>query len=575
MSARKTSILLSLLLLTSFTVLRGEVKQSLRKLTPMGTGKLEPPSQATGTSQFDRNDLAVKQDLHLEKPILSGLAPRRAMATPAAPGKPVVGPGHGDFGFNGISHFDQRNADNGNQFNVEPPDQALGVNSTQVFEAVNDAVAVYDHAGNLLAGPTSSNVFFGLPSAFVRPAGPFGPRLTDPRILFDHDTQTWFMTILEIDVDPATGNVLPASHILIAASQTADATGTFNLFSIDVTDPGFGLCPCLGDQPLLGVNEDGIYISTNQFSFFDGFQTALVLATDKRRLAANNPGPLVAFQGLTQAEGPGFSVHPAILNNTAASNVNGGTEYFLSSLDFTATADDRITVWFMTNTNSLQGNAPTLTLNNVVIQTQVYGQPPPATQKAGAFPLGMALGFPLELLDSNDDRMNQVYFSEGRLFGAVNTIILGKGAPRVGIAWFQIAPGKTVSPLTAHVVHQGYIAVDNENVLFPSMAINSAGKGVMGFTLSGPDFFPSFAYVLMNTNGSGASVHLVAPGFLPEDGFSGYPTFGGNGVARWGDYGFAAVGPDGDTWCAGEYIPNSPRVLLANWGTWIEMVESD
>jgi hypothetical protein len=104
------------------------------------------------------------------------------------------------------------------------------------------------------------------------------------------------------------------------------------------------------------------------------------------------------------------------------------------------------------------------------------------------------------------------------------------------------------------------------------MAINSDGEGVMGFTLSGPDFFPSFAYVLMSTGGAGANVHLVAPGFAPEDGFSGYPPFG-TGVASWGDYGFAAVEPDGDdVWVAGEYIPNRPRTAAANWGTWIERV---
>lgn len=573
MTSRKFSILLPLLLLTSVAVLRAEVKQSIRTLTPIGVGRLEPPSQATGALIGTQPDVGTKTDLHLQKPVFRGLAPLHALATPVVRGKPVVGPGLRDSGFNGLDHFDTRNADKGNQFNVEPPDQALGVNSTQVFEAVNDVVAVFDHSGNLLAGPTSSNKFFGLPSEFVRPAGPFGPSLTDPRIIFDSETQTWFLTILEIDVNPATGATLPASHILIAASQTPDATGLFNFFSIDVTDPGFGKCPCLGDQPLLGINEDGIYISTNQFSFTDGFQTALVLATDKHRLAANNPGPLVAFQGLTQAEGPGFSVQPAIINRGVTRN--GGTEYFMSSLDFTGTADDRIAVWFMTNTHSLTGNTPTLTLNNVVIKTEIYGQPPAATQKAGPTPLGTALGSPEEQLNPDDDRMQQVYFSEGRLFGAVNTIILGSTAPRVGVAWFQITPGKTISPLTAHVTKQGYVAVDNENVLYPSMAINSQGKGVMGFTLSGPDFFPSFAYMLMSTGGAGSRVHLVAPGFLPEDGFSGYPAFGGTGVARWGDYGFAAVGPDGDTWCAGEYIPNRPRVLLANWGTWIEMVESD
>jgi hypothetical protein len=577
MLLRKTSLLVSLLLLASFSAMNAQIKKSTRELVPRGTGRLESPLEAARhVNPANAEGLEVKQDLPLRKPVLKGLGAMRALPVPVViTGKSVVGPGAGDSGFNGLDHFDQRNADNGNQFNVEPPDQAMGVNNAQVFESVNDAFAVYDHNGNILAGPTSSNTFFGLPSAFVRPAGPFGPELTDPRIIFDHDTQRWFAIVLELDIDPATGAFLGASHILIAVSQTPDATGMFNFFSIDVTDPGFGLCPCFGDQPLLGANEDGIYISTNQFSFTAGFQTALVLATDKRRLANNSPGPLVAFQGLTQGEGPGFSVHPAMNMDTMSSNVNGGTEFFLSSLDFTGTADDRITVWAMTNTSSLRTNTPTVNLDNVVIQTEIYGQPPAATQKAGATPLGSALGFPLELLDSNDDRMNEVFESRGKLFGAVNTIIVGKGAPRVGIAWFEIKPGSAISPLTAHVVHQGYVAVANANVLFPSIAINSNGQGAMGFTLSGPGFFPSFAYMRLSTTGAGSVVHLVAPGFLPEDGFSGYPTFGGNGVARWGDYGFAAVAPNGDVWVAGEYIPNRPRVRLANWGTWIEMVDID
>lgn len=572
---RKTSLLASLLLLTTLPALQAETKQSIRKLVPIGTGKLEPPSLATGVPESrSALGLETKRDMELHKPLLRGFAPLKSLPTPAAKGKPVVGPAAGDTGFNGLDHFDQRNADNGNQFSTEPPDQGMGVNATQVFEAVNDALAVYDRSGNLLAGPTAINKFFGLPSEIIRPSGPFGPFLSDPRIIFDHDTQRWFLTVLEIDTNSSTGAFLNASHILIAVSQSADATGAFFLFSIDVTDPSFGACPCLGDQPLLGENEDGLFLSTNQFSFSTGsFQTALLLATDKHRLALNSPGPLVAFQGLTLAESLAFSVHPANGENTAASAPNGGTEYFLSSLDFTGTADDRIAVWAMTNTASLLGNTPTLTLNNVVIQTEIYGQPPSATQKSGPTPLGTSLGEPLELLDTDDDRMNEVFFSQGKLFGAVNTIIVGPTAPRAGIAWFEIKPSTTIFPLTAKVVHQGYVAVDHENVMYPSIAINSKGQGVMGFSLSGPDFFPSFAYMVLNTSGAGAKIHLVAPGFAPEDGFSGYVAFGGNGVARWGDYGFAAVAPDGDVWCAGEYIPNRPRTQLANWGTWIEQVE--
>src|SRR5215472_16387212 len=211
MLLRRMSLLTSLLLLISFSALHAQIKQSTRELVPMGTGRLETPSEAAShMNSANTQGFESKQDLPVGKPVLHGLGAIRALPTPVAPGKPVVGPGAGNSGFNGLDHFDSRNADNGNQFNVEPPDQAMGVNATQVFEGVNDAYAVYDHAGNLLAGPTSANKFFGLPSAFVRPAGPFGPELSDPRIIFDHDTQSWFVTVLEIDIDPTTGGFLPA-----------------------------------------------------------------------------------------------------------------------------------------------------------------------------------------------------------------------------------------------------------------------------------------------------------------------------------------------------------------------------
>src|SRR5207245_2473574 len=142
----------------------------------------------------------------------------------------------------------QRLADNGNQFSLEPPDQALAVGNGFVLEAVNDALAVYDTSGTLLAGPTALNPFFGFASAIVR-GNPnvFGPFITDPKAYFDAGTQRFFVTALELDVDSATGGFLPGSHVLIAVSQTPNPT-SWNLFSIDVTNDGgqFGACPCFG-----------------------------------------------------------------------------------------------------------------------------------------------------------------------------------------------------------------------------------------------------------------------------------------------------------------------------------------
>jgi hypothetical protein len=39
-------------------------------------------------------------------------------------------------------------------------------------------------------------------------------------------------------------------------------------------------------------------------------------------------------------------------------------------------------------------------------------------------------------------------------------------------------------------------------------------------------------------------------------------------VARWGDYSAAVFG-DGAIWMGNEFIPGTPRTLLANWGTFL------
>src|SRR5437870_6242509 len=53
--------------------------------------------------------------------------------------------------FEGLNFHDQRFANGGNQFSVEPPDQALCSGNGYIFEAVNDVAQVYDTSGTPLA----------------------------------------------------------------------------------------------------------------------------------------------------------------------------------------------------------------------------------------------------------------------------------------------------------------------------------------------------------------------------------------------------------------------------------------
>ena len=50
-------------------------------------------------------------------------------------------------GFEGLNFYQQRYARGGNQFSVEPPDQALCVGNGYVLEAVNDVLNVFNTSG--------------------------------------------------------------------------------------------------------------------------------------------------------------------------------------------------------------------------------------------------------------------------------------------------------------------------------------------------------------------------------------------------------------------------------------------
>ncbi|MDE1922568.1 MAG: hypothetical protein KGI55_04030 [Gammaproteobacteria bacterium] len=519
----------------------------------------------------------------------SAALPPPPTAVPNPRGSRVIDSSSGVFGFNGLSQLDQRVAGTGvftnTQFSLEPPDQGLCAGNGFVVEAVNNAIAVYDRSGNLLAGPEALSQFWGLSPEVIRTANPpiFGQFISDPKCAYDAASGRWFISELMQD----SGNGGSGRNFnLIAVSQSSDPRGGFLSLSYDVTDDGLNGtpndpgCPCFGDQPLLGFDQNGVYQTTNEFGAAT-FNGAHVYAIPKQGLIAAANGDfshlyLVAIdvsQALVPYGGLSYSVQPAVSagGDDNGGGEGGGVEYFLSALQFGAPPyqllDNRVAVWALGNTQSLRTSTPDLTVSMQVVGSETYGQPNPAEQRPGPTPLGDAVGNSLELINTNDDRMNQVVYANGVLYGSVNTII-GDGT-RTGIAWFGIAPHYGRGGLSGRVVQQGYVAVNGDNVIFPSIAFTADGAGAMAFTLVGADYFPSAAYVRLG-DGEASPVQIAADGAAPDDGFTGYPALnGGTGnVGRWGDYS-AAVADGGALWFATEYVPNAPRSAYANWGTFV------
>jgi hypothetical protein len=488
----------------------------------------------------------------------------------------------------GLTHFDERNAGTGiyknTQFSLEPPDQALCVGGGKVIEGVNDAFRVYNEDGSP-AGPTTAyNQFFNLGPAIIRsPKVIRGIFLSDPKCIYDAPSGRFIMSVLEAGEHPQGG--FDGTNSIYFAVSDPGSTTNWSIYHFDTSQDGANGtnagCPCLGDQPLLGADANGIYFSTNSFPFFtNGFNGAYVYAISKAALFNGTLGTVYKYFGGPLRDGISYSIQPATVPSTSYATANNGTEYFLSALDFNATLDNQIAEWRLTNTALLGvGGAPTLQAPTL-INSEVYGQPPAADQlDAGPFPLlenaQAALGEPtpaeyhVAALNSNDDRMETAVYANGRLWGALNTVVKTLNGPTLtGLAWFA------VNPATAKMVNQGYVSVNQESLLFPSLAINDAGKGAIGATIVGTDMHPSTVYGSIDATHGVGSLHIAGVGPVGEDGFTGYtdPATGApvnqKGVARWGDYGAAAVDSDGTIWVANETTANA-RTLLANWGTWM------
>jgi hypothetical protein len=539
-----------------------------------------------------------------------------------------------NVGFEGLNLFQQRYARGGNQFTVEPPDQALCVGNGYVVEAVNDVVNVYNTSGqSVLPDNTSTNIvssfptdvnhavdlnsFFGYAPAINRTTGVRAQFVTDPSCLYDAATQRFFVTVLTLETRP-NGSFTFVNHLDTAVSQTSDPTGLWTIYRLDVTNDGTNTGgvnpgPYLGDYPHIGADANGFYITTNAYPWgTNGFAGAQIYAFSKAQMAASaasvtmvhfDTSGMVAAPGDAGSTQPGFTVWPAQSPASQFSLSAGGTEYFLSS-NAAAEATNPVTgtggsgtssqlvVWTLANTSSLNTASPALGLSNKVLGVNQYAIPPKQKQPGSGTlattdtPQGYCINDTTTLLfngqigcwrlvfggepahnevisrpDSNDTRMQQVMYANGKLWGALDTALNPDGGlQRAGIAWF------IVNPNAGKVVLQGYLGAVGHDFTYPAIGVTPSGRGVMAFTDTGDTTNPSAAFAPIDAIvGVGAWNDVTGGlGAAQDDGFTSYKSQVGNPPrTRWGDYGAAAV-DGGSVWIASEYIAHACN--YTDWG---------
>jgi hypothetical protein len=231
-----------------------------------------------------------------------------------------------------------------------------------------------------------------------------------------------------------------------------------------------------------------------------------------------------------------------------------------------------------------------------------YGTPRRSAQKAGDVPLaeclsdnacrgpiagigGAATPHVEGVLNSNDSRMQQVTYANGKLWGSLGTDAVVDGVHRASIAWYVFQPQVTDTSFKAKSVLNGILGLSDANLIYPAVGVTSSGRGVIAFTKVGPNDYPSAGYVGIDAIVGVGDVHVAAAGAGPQDGFTEYPDVASR--PRWGDYGAAAS--DGSSiWIASEYINQTctyaayltapigscggTRATLGNWATRISKV---
>ena len=536
---------------------------------------------------------------------------------------------------------------------VEPPDQGLCAGNGYVMEMNNMVVQLFHRTSMkpLSTHGMAMEKLFGAPEVFGgAKTGTFSVQ-GDPRCYYTPSAERWFASQLWLtEVDSPTS--FGWAGTFVAVSTTTKPTGSWRVFFIPDqfnarTVDGcnntsfrtlFGTSkkfttpttttftgpsnPCFGDQPLLGVNSNAVFISVNEYGIYrantpGGVATEYVLS--KKDLLTGTTSPIYwghlgdtvtrpgasttcPFGSPAAVHCPFYSIVPAVSDGTYVTTT-AGTFYAMSNVTFTTSGGHQVALWQFTNTNAVTTGG-TITGSVTFATTVPYTEPPTslvngtfrlreslATQKLGPHPLGttwktifgtMPIKWPGRegKIATNTDRITTAAFDPAThtVWGALNTGAMVRGGAQAAIAWFRVKPTGSRTTLSAATVASGVLATTMASVFFPSIAFTDGGSGIMDFALSGKTFYPSTGYSFVGATGPTPTIHIARLGAGPADGFSEYtPSYD---RPRWGDYS-TALATKTTFFFAAEMVNQSCTVAqfkatftcggtrdrTANWGT--------
>ncbi|HJW14443.1 MAG TPA: hypothetical protein VJ776_07095 [Thermoanaerobaculia bacterium] len=420
-----------------------------------------------------------------------------------------------------------------------PPDPIVAAGPSHVVAAVNSEVGVFSKSGALLNRIDADSWF----SNVLPNVGALGGTF-DPKVLYDQAAGRWIIAYL------ATDNKTE-SWVLLSVSSTSDPTGNWCNIPLHGDRNGNSPSGNWSDYDGLGLDDQALYITTNQFQMTtagDGkFQYARIRIIPKSQLYGGCVSPsYFDFWDLTDPASTNervFTLRAALTYGTP------GVEYLVNNSPFETST--YFTLWSLTNPLS---GSPTLTARNVPVAASTA--PPNADQLDGT---GGTRDCPAPcLIDTGDGRLLDLVYRNGSLWTS-HAVAGGTGDAYSRARYVRI--GVTGPPTVLEDVSFG---ADGCWYYYPAVAPDQNSNLGMVFTRSCTSEYASIRYT-----GRATTDTTLQGSTLVKSGEANYLN-PASGLNRWGDYSGAAVDPADPTkiWFFGEYAASPANT----WGTWAGQV---
>ena len=500
------------------------------------------PLSAMPTAPVVAPQPGAKREISANRPIpRAGMSTRRpdpsSIFNDPGLGLPLpIGPSalQAILSFDGLSNADNSTVIGGR---VAPPDTDGAVGPNHYVQMVNLIFAVYDkNTGALLGGPWPNN------QPWIAANTNDACEDTndgDPIVLYDQLANRWLISQFALPNFPN-----GPFYECIAVSQTADPLGSWYVYTFKISDTK------MNDYPKIGVWPDGYYMSVNQFDATNALNWAGtgVAAFERSAMLAGSASPkMVYFDNASDQIG---GLLPSNLQGTTTPAA-GTPNYFVQMADdawgFPA---DFLQVWefhvdWATPANSTftqKVALPTAPFDSTLCDYSRDCIPQPGTTQR---------------VDAISDRlMNLLQY---RRFTNHQSMVVNHtvdvGGDHAGIRWYELR--NTGSGWS--IYQQGDYAPDSDHRWMGSIALDSQGNILLGYSKSSSTTYPSVGYT---GRLAGDPLNSMTQGENPLVNGGGSQL----GVNRWGDYSAMVVDPNDDCvfWYTQEYVKATGNW---NWDT--------